>query len=252
MIKGLFRFVFGLIRLAFFLIVFIAIFHAWVIKQVITFSLSHQLGAGVSIQNVKMDWKNTGFEIQGLEIGNPYNFPKGVLANVPLVIISVDFSGIPEGILRLKTVGINLRELQVMNVPQKGLNLLDLKPFRKSGEEPFSSSREAVQAQIKKCMPEIIIDELIFSIGDINYLDMRGPFLKQNRYKAGIRAATYYNIRGTQDVIVILVGEVFKKIGLGYLEAQLQKFQGRSVSSGDRKIGFLSHVMAALNRNSSD
>ncbi len=251
MFKGLFKLIFGLIRLAFFLALFIVIFHTWAIKQVITFSLSHQLGADVSIQNVKMDWKNTGFEVQGLEIGNPYSFPKGTLADIPLVIVSLDLSSIPQGILRLKTVGFDLRELQVMNAPKKGLNLLELKPLQKSNEERSSSSREVVRTQIKKYIPEVIIDELIFSIGDISYLDMSGLSLKQNRYRAGIRGATYYNIRGTQDMIAIVAGEALKKMGFGYLEAQFQKLQSRSVSSEVQKGGFLSKVMEVLNRNSS-
>jgi hypothetical protein len=251
MFKGFFKLVFGLIRLAFFLAIFIVVFHTWVIRQALTFSLSHQLGADVSIQSVKMDWKNTGFEVQGLEIGNPYSFPRGTLANIPLVIVSADLPSISRGILRLKTVGIDLRELQVMNVPQKGLNLLELKPLHQSNEEPTSSSREAVRTQIKKYAPEVIIDEFIFSIGDISYLDTSGSSVKQNRYRAGIRGATYYNVRGTQDVTAILVGEALKKMGFGYLETQLQKLQGRSGSSGGKKGGFLNQVMAALNGNSS-
>jgi len=250
MFKGLFKVIFGLIRLGFFLAIFVAIFHTWVIKQAITFSLSHQLGADVSIRNIKMDWKNTGFEIQGLEIGNPYSFPKGILADVPLVIVSVDLSRISEGVFRLKTVGIDLRELQVINVSKKGLNLLALKPLQKSDEERSSSSREAIRTQINKYAPEVIIDELIFSLGDIRYLDTSGPSLKENHYRAGIRGATYYNIRGTQDVTAILVGEALKKMGFGYLEAQLQKLQGSSGSIGAPKSGFLSKMMAALNGNS--
>jgi len=250
MFKGIFKLVFGLIRLAFFLIIFIVIFHAWVIKQVMTFSLSYQLGADVSIQAVKMDWKNTGFEVQGLEIGNPYSFPRGILANIPLVIVSVDFLGISEGVLRLKTVGIDLRELQVMNVSQKGLNLLALKPLQKSNEERSSSSREVVRTRVKQYIPEVIIDELIFSIGDISYLDTSGPSLKEARYRAGIRGATYYNIRGTQDVTAIVVGEVLKKMGFGYLEAQFQKFQGRAIPSGGPKTGLFNQVMEALTGNS--
>ncbi len=252
MIKGLFKFVFGLIRLTFFLVILMAIFHTWVIKQAITFSLSYELGADVSIQNVKMDWKNTGFEVQGLEIGNPYSFPKGTLANIPLAIVSVDLPGIFEGVLRFKTVGINLRELQVMNVPQKGLNLLELKPLQKSNEDRSSSSREISRTQIKKYIPEVIIDEFIFSIGEISYLDMSGPSLKQNRYQAGIRGATYYNIRGAQDVTAIVVGEALKKMGLGYLEVQLQKLQGHSSSSGVPKGGFLGQIMAALSGKTAD
>lgn len=249
MFKGLFGLIFGLIRLAFLLVIVTVIFHTWAIKQIITFTLSYQLGADVSIQNVKMDWKNTGFEVQGLEIGNPYSFPRGILADIPLVIISVDLPSIPRGVLRLKTVGFDLRELQVMNVPQKGLNLLALKPLQKSNEER-SSSREVVRTKIKKYTPEVMIDELIFSIGDISYLDTSGASLKQNRYRTGIRGATYYNIRGTQDVTAIVVGEALKKMGFGYLEAQFKNLQSRAVSSGEKKSGFFGQVMAALSGKS--
>jgi hypothetical protein len=253
MFKGLFNFIFGLIRLAFFLVVFMVIFHTWVIKQALTFSLSHQLGADVSIQNVKMDWKNTGFEVQGLEIGNPYSFPRGTLADIPLVIVSVDLAGIPQGVLRLKTVGFDLRELQVTNVPQKGLSLLALKPLQKNAEErSASSSQETVRRQIKKYTPQVMIDELIFSIGDINYLDMTGPSLKQNRYRAGIRGATYYDIRGTEDVTVIVITEALKKMGFGYLEAQLQKIQSRYVPSAGKPESLLGRLLGVFQEKPSN
>jgi hypothetical protein len=252
MIQGLFKFIFGLIRLAFFLVIFVVIFHAWVIKQAFTFALSYQLGADVSVQNVKMDWKNTGFEVQGLEIGNPYSFPRGTLANIPLVIVSVDLPGIAGGVFRLKTVGIDLRELQVINVSQKGLNLLALKPLQKSMEERSVSSRETAGTQIKKYMPVIQIDELIFSIGDISYLDTSGPSLKQNRYRAGIRGATYYNIRGSEDVTVILITEALKKMGFGYLDSQLQKIQARYSPSGSKQGNLLSRLMGVFKEGSSN
>jgi len=247
MFKGLFKLVFGLIRLALFLILLIVIFHTWVIKQAITFTLSYQLGADVSIRNVKMDWKNTGFEVQGLEIGNPYDFPRGTLANIPLVIVSVDLPGISKGVFRLKTLGVDLQEIQVMNVSRKGLNLLALKPLQKSNEERSSPSGEAVQTQIKKYVPEMMIDELVFSIGEIGYLDASGPALKENHYRAGIRGATYYDIRGTQDVVAIMVGEALKKMGFGYLETQLQKLQGRPNSSRTKKGGLFWKVLDVLN-----
>lgn len=247
MFKGLFKFIFGLVRLAFLMIILAAIFHAWVIRQALTFSLSYQLGADVSIRSVKMDWKNTGFEVQGLEIGNPYSFPKGTLANIPLVIISVDLHAIPDGVLRFKTVGVDLRELQVINVSQKGLNLLALKSLQKSSSErPLSSSREAVETATGKNESQVMIDELIFSIGDINYLDTSGPSLKQTHYRVGIRGATYYNIRGTQDIIAIVVGEALKKMGFGYLETQFQRFQNHAISSEDKKDGFLNRLWKAF------
>ena len=252
MLKGLFNFVFGFIRLAFFVILFVVIFHTWVIKQALTFTLSYQLGADISIQSVKMDWKNTGFEVQGLEIGNPYNFPRGTLANIPLVIVKMDLPSISQKVLRLKAVGFDLRELQVMNAQQKGLNLLALKPLQRSSEARSASrSQGTVQRQIKKYTPQVMIDELIFSIGDINYLDMSGPSLKQSRYRAEIRGATYYDIRGTEDVTVIVITEALKKMGFGYLESQLQKIQGRYIPSGTKQGSLLSRLMGVFKEDSS-
>lgn len=245
MIKGFFKFIFGLLRVAFFLLLFLVIFHSWVIKQVATFSLSYQLGADVFIQSVKMDWKNTGFEVQGLEIGNPYDFPKGTLARIPLLIVSVDLPSLSKGIFRCKEVGIDLRELQIVNVPRKGLNLLALKSLQKS-DEKGSPSQEVVRAQIRKHAPEMIIDELILSVGEIGYLDTSGPSLKRNSYQAGIRGATYYDIRGTQDVVAIIAQETIKRMGMGYLETQFQKFQGRETLSAAKKPDLFSRVMATL------
>jgi hypothetical protein len=136
-----------------------------------------------------------------------------------------------------------------MNAAQKGLNVLALKPMQKGDEERSgSSSREAVRRQIRKYTPEVIVDELIFSVGDIRYLDMSGPSLKQNRFQAGIRGATYYNIRGTEDITVIVVAEALKKMGLGYLQTQFKSY----ASSGIKKSGLLSKFMTVFGEGSSN
>jgi hypothetical protein len=252
MFKGLFKFLFGLIRLAVIFLVLVLVFHTWAIKQAITFSLSYQLGADVSVRNIKMDWKNPGFEVQGLEIGNPYSFPKGIMANIPLVIVSVDLPSLPEGKLRLKGLGIDLKELQVMNVPRKGLNVLELKPFKKSKEESEAASGGSDPGSVKKYIPELFIDEFVFSIGEIRYLDATGPSLKETRFNAGIRGATYYDIRGARDVMAILVGEALKKMGFGYLESQLQRLQGKAVSSIAKKSGFWGQILSAFGGDASN
>ena len=251
MIKGFFQLIFGLIRLTFFLAIFCLIFHTWAIKQALKFGLSYNLGADVSIQEVKMDWKNTGFEVRGLEIGNPSSFPQGTLAKIPLLIVSMDMSGLTQGIIHLKAVGFDLRELQVMNAAQHGLNILDLKPMKKN-KEAESSSREADRSSPRGSAPKVIIDELVFSVGDISYQDMSGSSLRQSRYHAGIRGATYYDLRSVNDVTVIVVSEALKKMGFGYLEAQLRKIQGRYVASTSKPEGFLDRTVAAIKQKLSE
>jgi len=229
MAKGFFKFIFGLIRLAFFLLLFIAIFHTWVIKQAITFSLSYQLGADVSIRNVKMDWKNTGFEVQGLEIGNPYSFPRGTLANIPLVIVSVDLPGFSKGVLRLKTVGIDLRELQVMNVSRKGLNLLALKPLQESKEERSSVFSRGRSNADQKIYARDSDRRAYFFRGGHQLFGCERPFLKAKSLPGRDPRRDLLQHSGTQDVVAIMAGEALKKMNFGYLEAQLQKFRSGSV-----------------------
>ena len=231
MVKGLFQFIFGMLRLAFFGVVLVLIFHTWAIKQFLSFSLSHVLGADVFIQDVKMDWKNTGFEIHDLEIGNPYNFPREKLADIPLVIISADVASLLQGKLHLKTVGFHLRELRVIKVPKRGLNVLELKPLQKAKEiERSSFSWPRNQPKVNGS-GLFSIDELIFSMGDIKYLDMSSGITRQNIIHASIRGATYYDIRGADGMVVIVVTEALKKMGLEYLNEQLQKIQNRYLSN---------------------
>lgn len=245
MIKGLFQFIFGLIRLAFFVLIFLLIFHTWTIKQILKFSLSYNLGADVSIQKVKMDWKNTGFEVLGIEIENPYSFPEGVLADIPLAIFSLDLPRLSKKEIRFKAVGFNLRTLEVMNVPQKGLNILALKPLQKS-EKDESSAQTVFRDQIQKQTPVIVINELIFSVEDIVYKDMRGSSISQREFQANIRGATYYNIKEAGDIVLIIAAEAMKKIGFNYLDAQLKKLQESYVPSKDSSDNFLTKALNAF------
>jgi hypothetical protein len=83
-------------------------------------------------------------------------------------------------------------------------------------------------------------------------LDATGPSLKETRFNAGIRGATYYDIRGARDVMAILVGEALKKMGFGYLESQLQRLQGKAVSSIAKKSGFWGQILSAFGGDASN
>lgn len=245
MIKGLFNLIFGLIRLAFLVAALLIVFHPWVIKQAVTFSLSYSLGANVSVQKIKMDWKHTGFEVHGLEIGNPYDFPKGTLADIPLLIISLNLPDLQKGQLHFKAIGIDVRELQVMNAPRQGLNLLALKVFQQKEDTAQTGSKKPSS----RFIPEVIIDEFIFSLGDIAYLDMSGASLKQSRYRAQIRGATYYDIRGVHDVVGIITQEALKRVGFAYLEKQFQKFLPAGAMKQTQSKGLLGDWLQSIKDN---
>jgi len=244
MIKGLFRIIFNLIRLIILLGILAIIFHTWVIKQALVFSISYQLGADVSIQEIKMDWKHTGFEIHNLEIGNPYSFPREALATIPLAIVSFDVPILLRGReIRLKALAFDLRELRVMNVAQRGLNILALKPLQEKAADE-RSSQVTIKQQVDSRVPSLTVDELIISLGDIIYTDTSGPALRQQQFHAGIRGATYYNVRGTSDVAGIIVAEALKRLGFGYLDMKIQKLEDQITPQG----GFLTRTLGTLKK----
>ncbi|MBU9889086.1 MAG: AsmA family protein [Candidatus Omnitrophica bacterium] len=247
MFKGLFLLISGIIRLTFFTLLFTVIFHTWVIKQLLTYSLRHVLGTEVLIQEVKMDWRNTGFEVRNLDIINPEGFPRDRLADIPLVIVSVDLDSLRRGKIRLKALGLNLRELQVMNVPMKGLNVLELKPIQKAKEAEGSvGALSKPRSQDRAKSLDLFIDELIFSVGEITYLDMRSGVAKKSSFHAGIRGATYYDIQGADDMVVIVVTEALKKMGFVFLNTQIQKIRDRYLSSPPNSEGFFNRAVSFI------
>jgi hypothetical protein len=225
MITSFFKFIFNIIRLAVLLAVFALIFHTWVIKQILQFSLSWSLGADTYIEAVKMDWKNTGFEVHGLEIKNPSSFsPPGVLADIPLAIVSVDVPAISQGRIHLKTVGINLRELSVIHSPGKGLNVMELKPMKgdASSEEPRTTG--GTRQKIEKAMPAVTIDEFIISIGNIVFVETLGGVQKQKIIRIGVQGATYYDINGISDITYLIIAPALRKFGFAFAMDKLGKF----------------------------
>lgn len=239
MITAFIKLVFHLIRLAIILAVLGLIFHAWVLRQGLKAGLSWGLGAPVEIGSVKMDWKNTGFEVRDLEVGNPHHYPPGLLADIPLAIVSVDITKIPEGVLRLKAVGLSLRELVVTHIPGKGLNVMELKALKRektSGrlDAGSGSSRKRIGSKT----PRVMIDEFIVSVGTITFVESVGTIQKEKRIKAGIQGQTFYDLAGPEDMAYVVVTLALKKSGYGFSANALSGFSGEEQSSGSGS-GFL-------------
>lgn len=225
MIKGLFKLIFSLIRICVLALVVLLIFHTWTIKQMLKISLVWSLGAEVSIESVKMDWKNTGFEVHGLKIMNPPTVPPGLLADIPLAIVSVDMPELLHRKLHLKTVGINLKALWVSYYPGMGLNVTGLKPLKKEDaqDEPSRSAMET-NRKINKYMPKVAINELILSVGDIIFLESAGSIQKHKTIHVGVQGATYYDLEGISDIVYAIVAPALKKLGFSLVSDQLKRF----------------------------
>ncbi len=246
MIKGLFNLIAGLIRFIILLIVLGLIFHAWTLKQILKYSISYSLGAEVSIQKVEIDWQHSAFEVKDLQIGNPKDFPRGVLADIPLLVATIDLSKIPEGQIYLKALGINIREMEVIRIPEGGLNILGLKPLQQEKKGAGAISRTLQSEKVQKYSPQVMINKLIFSFDEISYLDLVSSDPKPKRLRMGIKEATYYNIRGTGDVAGIIVIEALKKLGFNYLQSQAQKLGEKLIPEASKKDNFFQKATSSI------
>ncbi|MGI6241580.1 MAG: hypothetical protein BWY44_00178 [Candidatus Omnitrophica bacterium ADurb.Bin292] len=228
MISALIKLIFNLIRWAVILSVVALIFHTWTIRQVVKHTLSWQLGAPVEIGSVKMDWKNTGFELHGLEIGNPYHYGSGLMADIPLVIVSLDATKIPAGVFRFRTVGLYLRKLNIIHSPGNGFNVMELKTIKKQSPSVHKNIAAADPEHLKD-NAQVVIDEFIISIGDIALVEALTGLQKEKHIKANIQGQTFHNVSVPQDLVYVTVMLAMKKIGYNFAEDQLRQFLGASV-----------------------
>ncbi len=226
MISILIKLIFNLMRWAVILSVVALIFHTWTIRQVVKHTLSWQLGSPVEISSVKMDWKNTGFEIHGLEIGNPYHYGSGLMADIPLVIVSLDTTKIPAGIFRFRTVGLYLRNLNVIHSPRNGFNVMELKTIKKQSSSVPENIDAADSEHLSKVNARVMIDEFIISIGDITLVEALTGLQKEKHIKVNVQGQTFYNLSVPQDLVYVTVMLAMKKIGYNFAEDQVLQFLG--------------------------
>lgn len=245
MITGFLKFVFGMIRLVLFLAIFGLIFHTWTIKQGLKLALRWSLGTEVAIESVKMDWKNTGFEVHDIQVGNPRRFPEGMLADIPLAIVSVDLAALSQGVIHLKVVGLNLRKIQVIHSPGRGLNVLELKPLKKQKER--ARATQTMKEKISTHMPQVVIDELILSMGDITFVEMLGAVEKSRTIHLGIRGAAYYDLRGTGDIAYLIVSLALKRLGYNLLGEPFKQF-----TAGNNSNDFIGNFLDRLKKSLSE
>ncbi len=227
------------------LLVAALIFHTWAIKQVVRVSLQWGLGAPVTIEKVKMDWKITGFEVHNLEIGNPYHYPPGLLADIPLAIISVDISKLPVGILKFKTVGFKLRELVVMHAPGQGINVMELKPLKKNTGGRREGERTDPKEKKSSGGPRIRIDEFILSVDTITFSESVGTMKKHKKINANIAGASFYNLQGADDLAYIVASLAMRKLGFAFFDDRLQRFFGDQEIPAS-KSGFFDKIKSIL------
>lgn len=231
----------GLFKLCLLLLVLALIFHNFTARLALSIGLRAALGTPVKIEKVRIDLWNTHFLFRGIEIGNPYDQPDGVMMRIPKIFIDLELSSLWEGRLHLEVVEIDVSEIRVVHFPDGSINLLSASALERKPRARDEETRG-------KAGPlEFRIDRLVLTLGRATYMDLTGPSPVIRNFDLRIQAAEYQNIDGIDDIARLISWETMKRMGLGQLSgvvSQLEK--GLDPQIGGTGRGFLEKAMSAI------
>jgi uncharacterized protein involved in outer membrane biogenesis len=192
------------------------IFQNQIIKSTVVNVASRIVGAPVKVKTLSFSLIKSTVNITGFEIGNPDGFPKGILASIPTIKVTVDRPALFKGKIHLITAEIDIRELGLIKNKDGLLNVDALNIVKQSRND--SKNKPPLPMQI---------DRLTLSIGKIVHKDYARegePTVKvheMNIYKS------YQNITSAEQLVALILVEPMKAAGI-----QMAAIYGVSVLTG--------------------
>ena len=190
------------------LTVLAVVFHNWTLKTVLSFALQLGLGAPVEIEAAHLDLFSGQMTFEGILIKNPNGFPRGILAEIPKIVLDFNPSEIQEGRLHLRQAAVEIAELRIVRVAANRMNLLSLKVFSPSSKSPAPppiNRKEPARFQM---------DRVSVSLDRVTFTDLSGPSPVQQSFRLGIRNAILENSPSLGDVVEAVVGQSIRSAGL--------------------------------------
>lgn len=234
----------GLFKLCLLLLILALVFHNFTAKLALAMGLRAALGAPVKIEKVRIDLWNTHFLFRGIEISNPYDFPKGLMVKIPKIFIDLELSSLWEGRVHLEVVEIDVEELRVVRFPDGQMNLLSLGALEPKSRER-ASGRGAEREGGRKPIG-FQIDRLVLTFSRATYMDLTGPSPAIRNFDLHIENAVYRNVSGVQDIVRIISWEALKRMGLGQLSGLVGRLEKELGFGASGARGFLEKAAAAI------
>lgn len=200
--------IFKLIKLTLLVLILAAIFHNWTLKTLLSLSLRLELGTPVDIEAAQLDFFAQKITFEGILIKNPEGFQRGILAEIPKIIVDFDASALQHGRLHLHEAGVEIEDLRIIRTAGGKMNLLGLKVFR-----PSSKPKEkSVGGGAEK--PVFQIDRAVISLNRVTYTDLSGPNPLQQSFRLGIQKAVLDNNPDLEAILEAIVQEAVQAAGL--------------------------------------
>lgn len=217
----MFKWIGRIFQLGILLLILILVFHRVTFKWISAVGLGLALGAPVTIEDMRVDFRNTHATWKGIRIGNPSGgFAGKTLANIPKIFLDFEISSLWEGRVHFETIEANIRELYVTRMPDGRVNLLSLKPLQQKESQDEAQSESAGEPF------RFQIDQLVLTLGKVISTDMTGPQPVVRSTSLRLDRAVYPNVNGLEDVVKIISWETLKRTGIGQLKGMLDRVSG--------------------------
>lgn len=177
-----------------------------IIKSVVMAVGSNVTGTRIQIGGFSLGILKQVVSIKNFKMYNPAGFPAGVMVDLPQVHVESELFSLLKGKLHLKTVSIELKELNLIKNKEGKLNVDSLKVSQQQPEE----AREKKPAKPQQMQ----IDLLNLNIGRIvmrDYSVEKGPAVEV--YDINLKKS-YKNITGAQQLTALILTEPMKAAGI--------------------------------------
>lgn len=174
------------------------------IKSIVTVVVSQVAGAPVHIDSLSLGITNQSVKITGFKMYNPEGFSKNVLANLPLIKVSINIGALLKGKIHIKSAEVILDEIGLEKNKDGALNVDELKIVKEA---------KVKQEKPVKQMP-ILIDVLKLKMGKVvarDYSVQKEPAVTV--YNINLDKA-YKNITSVQALVALLFAEPLKAAGI--------------------------------------
>lgn len=193
--------------------VFLLVFKNTLIKTGVEKGTKKLTGLGLDIGDMDVGLLESKIDITDMKLLNPEGFPDKVMINMPKLLIDFELASFFKDRAHFETVELNLKELAVVRNKERKLNISTLK----SVSEKMEEGEKPVEQKEEEKAPEVAIDKLILTIGEVTYKDYslrKTPLTKT--FNVGIHEV-YTDITDPKKLVNLIIVRALQGTGIAQL-----------------------------------
>lgn len=235
-----------LIQLTILLLILGVIFHNWTAKFLLTLGLRAALGSSAHVGDVSIDLGKTEIAFRDIVVKNPSGFPDAPMAVIPLILVHLDAPALFKGKINFHEVALSITEVNVIRNRDGKVNLLSLSTVEKNKQEQQTRPQQPAPKGPPGEPVQWEIANLVLTLGKATYLDLNDPSGKERSFNLRIENQTYQHVKGMGDIVMIVVWETMKRVGISGLTNMLPLSPELKESLG--ASGILEKAMSLFNQ----